>query len=159
MNATARFELRSFDELELRLLHDLYRLRAEVFVVEQVCPYQDIDGLDPAARHLLGLEGDRLVACARILDEDGAVWIGRIAVAPDARGRGLGRAVLDQALTVLADDPRPRKMNAQAQLEDFYASFGFRREGRPFLEDGIPHILMTRSASDANPAQDDHPGV
>ncbi|MCB9831432.1 MAG: GNAT family N-acetyltransferase [Planctomycetes bacterium] len=141
--------IEDFDRLEVGVVDELFALRRRVFVEEQDCDYEDRDGRDPGSRQVLGQVAGRLVACARILAERDGLWIGRIAVAPEARGAGFGRAIVAAALAAVAGDPRPRLMHAQAQLEDFYAAFGFRREGRPFLEDGIPHLLMRRPGDDA----------
>src|SRR5439155_120512 len=90
----------SFDELDTRTLYAILRLRCEVFVVEQECPYLDVDGRDPEARHLWLADADgRVVAYLRILGEPGgAARIGRVCVAPGARGAGHAAALLDAAL-------------------------------------------------------------
>lgn len=141
---------RAFDELTRRELHDLLALRARVFVVEQACVYLDIDGEDLGAHHVLAVEGSVLVACARILPP-GARFdepaIGRVVVAPEARGRGLGRALMREAMDAAyaLHGPVPLVLSAQAHLEAFYASLGFLACGPPYEEDGIPHVEMRRA--------------
>lgn len=123
-------------------LYGLLRLRTDVFVVEQRCPYPDLDGRDtePTARHHWMEEGGQVVACLRVLSEpDGATRVGRVATAPSARGRGLAGLLLR---TVLADLPRPVLLHAQAHLAHWYARFGFVRDGEDDVETGILHTPM-----------------
>lgn len=140
-----------FDRLTGAEVHDVARLRQDVFVVEQECPYPDLDGRDtePGTRHVLLTRDGRLVGCARVLD-DGADWrIGRVALARDARGQGLADVLMHTALSVA-----PRRdvvLDAQAPLAGWYATHGFEVSGPEFLEDDIPHLPM-RKAQD--PAQE-----
>ena len=141
------WRIAAFDELTGREVHDLLSLRQAAFVVEQTCSFPEIDGRDPLARHVLGLRGGEIVACARLLPAGAkrtARSIGRVATAREARGLGLGRAVMAQALAVLLaeDGGAPIELSAQAHLERFYASLGFRAFGAPYDEDGIAHIDM-----------------
>ncbi len=133
-----------FGELALEELYGVLRLRAEVFVVEQACTYQDLDGLDRAAVHLAGVEEGALVAYARWYEEGDHVRLGRIVTSPRVRGRGLGRRLVTEALQRIADEHpgRPVLIHAQAYLEGFYRGLGFERRGEPFEEDGIPHVAM-----------------
>lgn len=144
-----RWKIAAFDALAPRELHDLLALRQHVFVIEQACLFAEIDGLDPRARHVLGFRGETLLACARLLPAGvkmRARSIGRVATARAARGTGLGRAVMTRALaTLLADDAAaPVELSAQAHLESFYRSLGFRPFGAPYDEDGIAHVDMRR---------------
>lgn len=139
------FTPKRFDELTTDELYDVLRLRAEVFVVEQDCPYQDLDGIDRRALHLLGTAGRGLVAYARWFNEGDVVWLGRIVTSPASRGTGAGSRLMDEALRRIGG-PEVR-MHAQAHLRDFYGRWGFERAGEPFLEDGIPHVLMVRQSS------------
>lgn len=134
----------SFAELDLRTAYLLWQLRESVFVVEQRCPYPELDGrdLDPGTRHLWVAEADRPVAYLRLLDDGDHARIGRVCVRPAHRGRGLAAALMRTALTVLAD--RPVRLDAQAHLVDWYAGFGFEVTGPEFLDDGIPHRPMRR---------------
>jgi len=140
-----------FSELTVTALYELLRLRAAVFVVEQRCPYQDLDGLDARAWHLTGHAGDELAAYARLLPP-GAAWaeasVGRIVTAGAVRGRGYGRALVARALGELRGrlGDAPVRIGAQRYLETFYREFGFAVAGAPYDEDGIPHVPMLRPA-------------
>jgi ElaA protein len=134
-----------FDRLDARTAYDVWRLRQSVFVVEQACPYPDLDGRDtePGARHVL-LEDDGLLGYARVLD-DGEVWrIGRVVLAPAARGRGLADPLMQTALSVCPG--RDVVLDAQSPLTGWYATLGFEVDGPEFVEDGIPHLPMRRVA-------------
>jgi ElaA protein len=141
------------------LLYELMALRQRVFVLEQRCAYVDADGLDPRAWHLLGLDGDRLLAAARVFESrPGAVAeeasIGRVAVGREARGTGLGRALMAEAVRGCESRAPGRaiRIQAQAYLERFYGGFGFRRCSGPYLLDGIVHVDMIRPFGAARPA-------
>lgn len=139
----------SFDELDPRTAYDVWRLRQSVFVVEQQCPYPDLDGRDPepGTRHVLLREAGGLVGYARVLD-DGEVWrVGRVVLDPSARGRGLADALMRAALAdCTARDPgRDVVLDAQSPLAGWYAGFGFAADGPEFVEDGIPHTPMRLS--------------
>jgi len=134
-----------FDRLDARTAYDVWRLRQSVFVVEQACPYPDLDGRDtePGTRHVL-LEDDGLLGYARVLD-DGEVWrIGRVVLAPAARGRGLADPLMQTALSVCPG--RDVVLDAQSPLTGWYATLGFEVDGPEFVEDGIPHLPMRRVA-------------
>ncbi len=134
-----------FDGIDPHTLYEILRLRAEVFVVEQVCAYLDVDGRDFLATHLIGQLENRVVAYARWFEEEPGMWsLGRIVTHPDVRGGGLGTRLMSEAVKRLED--RTVVMHAQAHLATFYSRFGFQREGDPFLEDGIPHVFMRREA-------------
>lgn len=151
MNAPAPlyWRVQRFEALSLQGLHDLLRLRVDVFIVEQRCLYPEIDGQDPAALHVTGHDADgRLVAYARILPPHagGAPHIGRVVVHPEARGRALGREVMRQALLALEQvyGSTRSALAAQAHLQAFYESLGYRRTGEVYEWDGIPHVDMER---------------
>jgi ElaA protein len=129
------------------MAYDMWRLRQQVFVVEQHCPYPDLDGrdLEAATRHVLLLEDDRLVGCLRVLDDGDRSRIGRVVVAPDARGRGLAHRMMDRALKECGD--REVHLDAQTGLTDFYRGHGFVVTGPEFDEDGILHVPMRRPAA------------
>ena len=138
-----------YSALTLDQLYALLRLRAEVFVVEQDCVYQDLDDKDQQAIHLLGLADDgRLAAYTRILPKGVSyadfASIGRVITAPFARGKGLGRPLMEQSLKALfkAYGEQPVKISAQAHLQDYYGSVGFTGVGDIYDEDGIPHRGM-----------------
>lgn len=134
-----------FEQLSAREAYDVWRLRQDVFVIEQACPYPDLDGRDtePGTRHVLLRGGDRLLGYARVLDDPAAWRIGRVVLAPEARGRGLADVLMRAAMDVAGD--RDVVLDAQSPLAGWYATFGFEPDGAEFLEDGIPHIPMRLS--------------
>lgn len=144
-NADVRHD--RFADLDAVVAYRLWALRSAVFVVEQDCPYLDLDGRDvePGTWHVwCADESGMPCATLRVLD-DGSVWrIGRVATAESARGAGLAGAMVRDALALCAD--RPVVLDAQAHLVDWYAAFGFDVSGSGFLEDGIPHVPMRREA-------------
>jgi ElaA protein len=140
-----------FEALSGRDVHDLLSLRAAVFVVEQDCVFQDPDDLDLHAHHFLLREAGRLLACQRCLPpgtpyEESS--IGRIVVAPEARGRDLGRELVKRGI----DFNRRTwpgyaiRIGAQSRLTRFYESLGFRSCEDHYMEDGIEHVHMVLSA-------------
>ncbi len=131
-------------DLAPRVLHDVFKLRCDVFVVEQHCAYADLDGRDaePGTVHFWADVDGAVVACLRRLDEpDGAVRVGRIATRSDHRGRRLAETLVDAALEGVRG---PVALDAQEQLEAWYARLGFERCGPTYVEDGIPHVPMRR---------------
>ena len=127
--------------------YSLWKLRQDVFVVEQDCPYPDLDGRDlaPETRHVVMEDDDGVVVgCARVLD-DGDEWrIGRVALHRTARGQGWADRIMEAALQVCPD--RDVVLDAQSPLARWYAGFGFEVCGPEFVEDGIPHLPMVRRA-------------
>jgi ElaA protein len=140
---------RAFAELSTGELYGILKLRQEVFVVEQSCPYLDADGLDADASHLFAVGGESIVACARLfapgVREVPAV-IGRVVSAPSVRRTGAGRELMRRAIETLeqAHGAVAIRIGAQKYLEKFYGSFGFVRDGEDYVEDGIPHLHMLR---------------
>ncbi|MGC3932404.1 GNAT family N-acetyltransferase [Pseudomonas atacamensis] len=133
-------------------LYALLKLRSDVFVVEQKCAYPDLDGqdLEGDTHHLMGWEDDQLMAYLRLLDPEsqgGDVVIGRVVTASAGRGKGLGHAMMEQALKQAEKHwPQvPIYLSAQAHLQGYYGRYGFEVAGEEYLEDGIPHIGMRRS--------------
>jgi len=138
---------KTFDELQTTDLYQILQLRSEVFVVEQECPYQDMDDFDQHSTHFWINAGDQIVAYARVIPPDaGRCQIGRVVSAIAARGRGYGKEVFEQALEYCHEQFRkiPIELSAQLYALDFYAGFGFNVEGKVYLEDGIPHVKMLR---------------
>lgn len=138
-------------ELSTTQLYAVLALRCAVFVVEQTCPYQDVDGQDLVAenRHILGMHGDELVAYARILtpaDAAAPVAIGRVIVSASARGLNLGNRLMEQALLSCERHwpQRSISLSAQAHLLSFYRRLGFEACSDIYLEDDIPHIDMRK---------------
>lgn len=129
-------------ELALTALYEILTLRCAVFVVEQDCPYLDLDGrdLEPSTVHLWLTDGAEVAAYVRVLAEpDGGSRIGRVVTAPAHRGQHLSARLLEQALVIAA---RPVVLAAQSHLVGLYARHGFLVDGPEFLEDGIPHTPM-----------------
>ncbi|HRK39265.1 MAG TPA: GNAT family N-acetyltransferase [Burkholderiaceae bacterium] len=139
-----------FAALTVSELYALLRLRSEVFVVEQACLFQDMDGLDDACHHLMGLDSTgQLLAYARLVPKGvtfAEASIGRVVTSPLARGSALGHALMAEALARLADlwGVQPVRIGAQAHLQGFYGRHGFVAEGSGYIEDGIPHVEMCR---------------
>ena len=138
-----------FADLDTWTLYALLRLRVGVFVVEQECAYQELDGRDtePTTEHLWLAADDREpVAYLRILaDPDGVARIGRVCVATTARGGGQARQLMDAALDRVGD--RPCVLDAQTYLRGFYERLGFAVTGPEFLDDGVPHVPMRRATA------------
>ncbi|MDQ6924922.1 MAG: GNAT family N-acetyltransferase [Candidatus Eremiobacteraeota bacterium] len=146
-----------FADLTPAELYAALQLRSSVFVVEQRCPFLDPDGDDDRAWHLLGWHGQdgapnqapRLMAYARLFAPGikyAEASIGRVVTHPDARRTGAGRALMAEAVRTM-DTLAPGtsvRIGAQQYLEQFYESFGFRRDGADYLEDGIVHVEMIR---------------
>jgi ElaA protein len=134
-----------FAGLDALTAYRLWALRSAVFVVEQDCPYLDLDGrdLEPLTRHLWVEQDGGPVATLRLLDDGVALRIGRVATAASARGRGLAGSLVRAALDVAGE--RAVVLDAQSHLVDWYAGFGFAPSGRGFVEDGIPHTPMLRT--------------
>ena len=130
-------------DLDVVTLHDLLRLRQDVFVVEQECVYADVDGrdLEPGTVQVWVTGDDgAVVATLRVLaDADGTARIGRVATASGSRGRGLAADLVRAALALGVG---PVVLDAQSHLEQWYARLGFVRAGEGFVEDDIPHVPM-----------------
>ena len=137
---------KKFDNLSRKEIHDLFLLRSEVFVVEQNCVYQDIDGKDEKADHVLVKKNTKIIAYARVLQDNdpNVVSIGRIVVSKKERGNTLGGSLLDFILKKICEKETKRriKISAQAHLEKFYKAHGFKTKSNTYMEDGIPHISM-----------------
>ena len=143
------WELKKFNELTNKELHDIFRLRIDIFVVEQNCPYPEIDGKDTKSLHLMYKENSEIVAYSRILPPGvsyNEASIGRVIVSNSHRGIGLGYELIEQAIKAsITNYSGPIKISAQAHLEKFYACAGFMKISDVYLEDNIPHIDMLRS--------------
>jgi len=141
------WKIANFDDLTTRELYTVMRLRQDVFVLEQNCVYRDLDGLDLAAVHILCWEDGELLAYLRCL-QPGASYpqssIGRIVVSPLARGRDLGRELVNRGIAYNLETwpDTDIRIGAQAYLEKFYTELGFVTDGEPYMEDGIEHIYM-----------------
>lgn len=140
------FRVKTFSELTTNELHDLLLLRSEVFVVEQDCVYQDVDGKDKKAIHLLGYKEEKLVAYVRIFksgDYFKESSFGRVVVQEKERMHGYGHDLIKKTLDVMHDMGETEiRISAQTYLQKFYEAHGFTIFGEEYLEDGIPHINM-----------------
>ena len=147
-----KFSAKEFSDLTLDELYDLLKLRQEVFIVEQDCPYLDSDGLDQDSLHILGYLNESIVAYARILPKgiqyENYAAIGRVVSSQTIRKQKVGSQLFDFALKKCIDifPNDPIKLSSQVYIKQFYASFGFVEKGEPYLEDDIPHIAMTYEA-------------
>lgn len=139
-----RFQRRAFAELSAETLHEILRLRGDVFVVEQrIWQENDLDGRDTQALHILGRNpSGELVATARMLQDDSPIEVGRIVVREDLRERGVGSALMAYIERLLG--PCTAVMSAQAHLEGWYTKRGWVREGEIYDEVGIPHVRLVR---------------
>jgi ElaA protein len=141
----------SFAALDAPTAYAVWKLRQDVFVVEQECAYPDLDGRDtePGTQHVLLEQAGAVVGYARVLDdgtEDPAVWrIGRVVLARSARGHGLADDLMRAALESCPG--RDVVLDAQSPLARWYATHGFAVDGEEFLDDGIPHLPMRRPAA------------
>jgi ElaA protein len=133
----------AFDELDVAGLYALLKLRSDVFVVEQACPYPELDGRDdePGTVHRW-LEDDAGPAAyvRTLVDPDGTTRLGRVVTRPDARGDGLARRLVDAVLAEHGDV----RADAQSHLAGWYEALGFVVTGAEFVEDDIPHVPMLR---------------
>lgn len=142
------WQVKKYSELSIDEFHDIIQLRIEVFVIEQNCPYQDLDGKDKKAHHLFckNKKGE-ILATSRILPEGISyqeVAIGRIVTSEKARGTGLGHELLEKSMNFCKEEygPGPIRLSAQKHLENYYNRHNFFSTGKEYLEDGIPHIEM-----------------
>jgi ElaA protein len=150
--STLRWQWCTLHELSAAELYAVLAARSAVFVVEQNCPYQDADGRDLAAQHVIVWSGAAVAAYLRVLAPRASFAersIGRIITSQPFRGTGLGRELIARTLARLeADYPGEQvRIGAQARLQAFYESFGFRQVSAVYMEDDIPHIEMLRPAS------------
>lgn len=143
------FTLKRFEALSPLELYELLRLRENVFIIEQNCIYEDLDGKDQKALHVLGYQNGRIVAYARLFkagDYFPLASIGRVVVEPSLRGTGVGHDLMEAAISFVEANlsAQPIQISAQAHLEKFYNAHGFEARGLQYLEDGIPHVAMFR---------------
>jgi len=144
-----KITIKTFQGLSLTELYSLLQLRSQVFVVEQACVYQDIDGLDSKAYHLLGFEEEELVAYTRVFKIDEhfeKTTIGRVVVSDKKRMLGYGKLIMEATLDFIEKQlyQKTVQLSAQTYLIRFYNELGFSIEGEPYDEDGIEHIKMVR---------------
>lgn len=145
--AAVELVVKAFSELSVYELFEIYKLRASVFVVEQKCCYQDVDEADKSAYHVFFRDGEDVLAYLRVLPADisplGAVHIGRVIAAK--RKCGLGRRIVSEGIKVAKEKlgAGAIKIGAQTYARGFYEKCGFVKSSDEYIEDGIPHIVMT----------------
>ena len=143
------FKIKKFEFLNTSELYDILQLRAEVFVVEQDCVYQDVDGKDQDAVHVMGYKNEKLVAYTRIFGP-GVYFenasIGRVVVQENERAHTYGYDLMNTSIEAVERyyDETTIKISAQTYLKRFYNNLGFKEIGEGYLEDGIPHIGMLK---------------
>ena len=143
------FQIKRFNELSTTELYELLQLRSEVFVVEQNCVYQDIDGKDEKALHVLGYFNDELAAYSRLFDKGyyfEEASIGRVVVSPKFRDKKFGHDLMRVSIGAIKDNFNQTAITISAQeyLKKFYESHSFVQTSDMYLEDDIPHIEMKR---------------
>ena len=139
--------VKNYNELTIDELYGLLQLRSKVFVVEQDCVYQDIDGKDQISLHVIGKNNNIIVAYTRLFKEGDyfkEASIGRVVVDTNFRHFKYGSVIMKASITAIQNhfNTSEIKISAQLYLKDFYNSFGFKSIGNSYLEDGIPHIAM-----------------
>ena len=144
---TINWKIKPFNELLIAELYSVLQLRSEVFVVEQNCVYQDLDGKDEKALHLLGIFDGKIVAYARLFNANDYfenASIGRVVIDQNYRDRKWGHELMQQAIFGIKENFGATKITISAQLylQKFYESQGFIRTSEMYLEDDIPHIQM-----------------
>jgi len=143
------YKVKTYTELNRDELYALLQLRAEVFVVEQDCVYQDIDGKDDLALHVLGYKEDTLIAYTRIFPPNTYfenASIGRVVVQEKERAHKYGYELMQVSIKAVEEcfETSLIKISAQTYLKKFYSNLGFVEVGEGYLEDGIPHIGMIK---------------
>lgn len=142
--------VKKFQELGIAELYQILKLRSEVFVVEQNCVYQDLDGKDAQALHIIGLKNYKVVAYTRIFKSGDyfkdASSIGRVVVSASERKFGYGMVIMKASIEAIHTyyNETAIRISAQKYLLKFYNSLGFKEEGETYLEDGIPHMHMVK---------------
>lgn len=142
--------IKKFEALTANELYTILRLRSEVFVVEQDCVYQDLDDKDKKALHVIGWYGNTIVAYTRIFDVKlyfNEASIGRVVVEQKHRSKGFGIDIMNASIDAIKKhyNQTQIKISAQTYLIKFYNNLGFKEQGKPYLEDGIPHTAMIKN--------------
>ena len=136
-----------YNELTTNQLYSILKLRAEVFVVEQNCAYQDLDNKDNKALHLTGEINNEIIAYTRIFKKGDYFTnssIGRVLVKKEFRKKELGKVIMEKSIEIIKKNTKEEKIEISAQkyLTKFYKELGFKKTGKEYLEDNIPHIKM-----------------
>lgn len=142
-----KWKVKHYNDLEKNTLYNMLRERVEVFVVEQECPYPEIDGKDKKSYHLWAEDNNEIIAYTRIIPKGIAyeeASLGRVLVKMNQRGRGLGRKLMNKSIDFITKELNENeiRISAQERLCDFYVSLGFEKVSEIYLEDEIPHIEM-----------------
>ena len=142
-----KIEVKKFKDLSVDEIYEILKLRSEVFVVEQGCIYQDIDGKDKKAMHLMGKKDKEIIAYTRIFDSGDYYElpsIARVVVKKKTRGKERGKEIMKESIKYIKENLQEKTivLSAQKYLEKFYKDLGFIVEGEEYLEDGIPHQKM-----------------
>jgi len=142
-------ETKTFQELTTKELYDLLQLRVDVFCVEQNCVYQDLDGKDEKALHVIGKKDNKIIAYTRVFkpgDYFKESSIGRVVVSKFERQHKYGYHIMEASIQAVKDyfNETTIKLSAQTYLRKFYNNLGFKEIGEEYLEDGIPHIAMVK---------------
>lgn len=143
------WKIKSFDELTVPEFHEIIKARIDVFVVEQDCPYPDLDGYDEKAIHLWAEQDNSILAYCRIFDKGikyNETSIGRVLTSEKGRGKNLGKQLIQYAVETIENRFKTSEVRISAQdyLLKFYSYFGFQDTGKKYLEDNIPHTEMFR---------------
>ena len=142
------WQIKSYNKLSQEELYEVLRIRAKIFVVEQNCPYNDLDNKDSVAKHVIGREGNKIIAYARIFKEgdfyEKNTSIGRILVCGEKRKKKIGNTLVEKSINFCKKNypGKEIKISAQFHLKRFYQKLGFVYKGETYLEDGIPHCSM-----------------
>ena len=145
-----KITIKRFEALTTNELYAILRLRSEVFVVEQDCVYQDLDDKDKKALHVIGWYGNTIVAYTRVFDVKlyfNEASIGRVVVDKKHRSKGFGIDIMNASIDAIEKhyNQTQIKISAQTYLIKFYNNLGFKVQGKPYLEDGIPHTAMIKN--------------
>lgn len=143
------WKIKTFDELTVPEFHEIIKARIDVFVVEQNCPYPDLDGYDQKAIHLWAEQDNNVLAYCRIFDKGikyNETSIGRVLTTEKGRGKTLGKQLIQYAVETIENRFKTSEVRISAQdyLLKFYSYFGFQDTGKKYLEDNIPHTEMFR---------------
>lgn len=147
---TIHWKVKSFENLTNIELYEMLQLRSAVFVVEQNCPYLDCDDKDFSATHILGYVNDDIVCSVRLIPKGISYHdyysIGRVVNSANVRNTGVGKQLMIKAHEIVYElwGDVPIKIGAQAYLKTFYEQFGYIDMNEPYLEDGIPHLIMIK---------------
>lgn len=143
------WKIKTFDEFTVPELYAVLKARIDVFVIEQNCPYPDLDNYDQKAAHIWGEEDGEVLAYCRIFDKGikyDEASIGRVLTTELARGKSLGKLLIKYAVETIENRFRTSEIRISAQdyLLKFYGDFGFEDTGKKYMEDDIPHTEMIR---------------